>query len=139
MRIVFDTNVVVSALLLSGSVPAQALSRAEDAGTVLISGEMLAELAGVLSRPKLKPYIDEADIVGTLARIDRSWERVAILHQVAACRDPGDDKVLETAINGRADAIVTGDRDLLVLGPFRGVAILSPAELLDRLPEPNQS
>lgn len=51
---------------------------------------------------------------------------------IRACRDPKDDKFLELAIDGRADAIVTGDQDLLVLHPFRGIAVLTPAEYLER-------
>ena len=45
----------------------------------------------------------------------------------AACRDPKDDKFLELAVNGRADVILTGDNDLLVLDPFRGISIIAPA------------
>jgi predicted nucleic acid-binding protein len=56
---------------------------------------------------------------------------VTILSPVRACRDPRDDKFLEVAVHGRADAIVTGDRDLLDLNPFRGIAILTPAEYLE--------
>ena len=47
-----------------------------------------------------------------------------------ACRDPKDDKILELAYNGNAVCIVTGDNDLLVMNPFRGVAIIKPAEFL---------
>ena len=47
-----------------------------------------------------------------------------------ACRDPDDDKLLELAVNGAADFIVTGDDDLLVMNPFRGIAIVTPAEFL---------
>lgn len=54
-------------------------------------------------------------------------ELVAITQRIAACRDPTDDKFLELAVNGRADAIVTGDADLLALNPFRGIPIVTPA------------
>jgi predicted nucleic acid-binding protein len=53
------------------------------------------------------------------------------LAPIRACRDPRDDKFLEVAVNGRADAIVTGDQDLLVLNPFQGIPILSPAGYLE--------
>ncbi len=52
---------------------------------------------------------------------------VAISERIAECRDPTDDKFLELAVNGRADMIVTGDLDLLVLNPFRGIPIIEPA------------
>jgi predicted nucleic acid-binding protein len=54
-------------------------------------------------------------------------ELVEITERIVACRDPKDDKFLELAVNGRADAIVTGDDDLLVLNPFRGIPIITPA------------
>jgi predicted nucleic acid-binding protein len=57
-------------------------------------------------------------------------EWVPITGAVRACRDPDDDKFLETAINGEADCIVTGDRDLLALDPFEGVAIFTPRDFL---------
>ena len=46
------------------------------------------------------------------------------------CRDPGDDMLLETALLGRADCVITGDQDLLVMSPFQGIPILTPAEAL---------
>ncbi len=59
-------------------------------------------------------------------------EAVTITERIAACRDPTDDKFLELAANGRADLIVSGDNDLLVLSPFRGVRIVSPLYLRSR-------
>jgi len=56
---------------------------------------------------------------------------VEIQAPIRACRDPKDDKFLELAVDGRADAIVTGDGDLLDLHPFRGIAILMPADYLN--------
>jgi predicted nucleic acid-binding protein len=58
-------------------------------------------------------------------------EAVAIPYPIRACRDPRDDKFLEVAVHGRADAIVTGDKDLLELNPFRGIAILTPSAYLE--------
>jgi putative PIN family toxin of toxin-antitoxin system len=51
-----------------------------------------------------------------------------VLQPIRASRDPKDDKFLEAAVNGRADVLVTGDKDLLDLNPFRGVAIVTPAQ-----------
>jgi len=58
-------------------------------------------------------------------------EPVEIKTRIRACRDPKDDKFLEVAVDGRADAIVTGDHDLLELHPFHGIAILTPADYLN--------
>lgn len=62
-----------------------------------------------------------------VARLLLTAELVGITERIAVCRDPTDDKFLELAINGAADVIVSGDADLLVLHPFRGIPILSPA------------
>jgi predicted nucleic acid-binding protein len=55
---------------------------------------------------------------------------VTILHAVHDCRDVRDNHILEVAVNGQAQVIVTGDEDLLVLNPFRGITILRPADYL---------
>ena len=57
---------------------------------------------------------------------------VPIVNRIASCRDPTDDKFPELAVNGRADLIVSGDADLLVLNPLRGIEILAPAGFLRR-------
>ena len=67
-----------------------------------------------------------------LVRLVALIEMVEIVETVQASRDPKDDKFLDVAVNGRADVIVTGDSDLLALNPYRGVAILTPADYLRR-------
>jgi putative PIN family toxin of toxin-antitoxin system len=62
----------------------------------------------------------------------RAIVMVDIPFPIRACRDPRDDKFLEVAVHGHADLIVTGDADLLALNPFQGIAILTPAEYLER-------
>lgn len=59
-------------------------------------------------------------------------ELAEISERIAACRDPTDDKFLELAINGRGDLIISGDRDLLMLDPFRGIPILTPAVFMQK-------
>lgn len=70
------------------------------------------------------------------ARFLRSLLREASLietkEKIRACRDPKDDKFLELVVGGAADCIVSGEDDLLVLSPFRGILILSPDEFLER-------
>jgi uncharacterized protein len=67
-----------------------------------------------------------------LLRLAPLVEIVEVVQQVHACRDPKDDGFLEAAVNGRADVVITGDKDLLALDPFRGIAILTPAAYLAR-------
>lgn len=99
---------------------------------ILMSSETLGELADVLSRRKFDRYISIADRQQFLRLLGRVAEIIPITYRVRACRDPSDDKFLELAVNGSAQVIVTGDRDLLALDPFRGISIVTPARYLAR-------
>lgn len=131
-RIVLDNNALVSRLLLPASVPALAVRKAVDEGQVLVSEASLAELADVLSRSKFDPYVTVEDRQEFFRLLGRIAEVVPISYAVHACRDPRDNKILEVAVNGSADLIVTGDKDLLTLGEFHGIGIVSPARYLER-------
>ncbi|HEV7136219.1 MAG TPA: putative toxin-antitoxin system toxin component, PIN family [Steroidobacteraceae bacterium] len=131
-RIVADTNSLVSRLLLPESVPARAVRKAISEGQLLISDATLEELAAVLSRPKFDPYVSVEDRQEFIRVLNRVAERVEIISPVKACRDPKDDKFLEVVVNGEADLIMTGDKDLLALHPFRGMEIITPREYVKR-------
>ncbi len=131
MRCVLDTNVLVSALLLPDSKPRQALDLALRKGKVLLSFGVLAELYEVLSRKQFRRYIDEEDIRIFLAAVTREAQWVDVDVQIAACRDPKDDKFLELGVSGGATYIITGDSDLLALNPFQGIQILPPHSFLE--------
>lgn len=90
------------------------------------------ELAEVLARNKFDRYITVENRRKFLRQLRSRTESVPIIQLVRECRDPEDDKILEVALNGRADVIITGDEDLLALHPWREIAIVTPAEYLDR-------
>ena len=121
-RVVVDTNALISRLLLPDSVPGRAVCRVVDDAQILVSEPVMEELADVLGRAKFDSYV----LLGHVA------EMVPIVYTVRECRDPRDDKFLELAVNGEADLMVTGDDDLLVLNPFRGIPIVTPAAYLAR-------
>jgi uncharacterized protein len=125
MRVVVDTNVLVSAALKDKSVPALAVHPVARRGGLLKSTATEQQLFEVLDRPHLAPLIASA-AREWLARLLAAAEPVTITERVVACRDPTDDKFLELAVNGHADFIVSGDADLLVLNPFRGIPIIPP-------------
>lgn len=127
----FDTNVLVSALLLPHSKPRQALDLSLQKGRILLSFAALAELYEVLGRKRFRRYIDDEDIRSFLAALTREAQWIDVDLQIAACRDPKDDKFLELALSGRATHIVSGDSDLLALNPFRGIQILPPHSFLE--------
>lgn len=132
-RIVLDTNLLVSAALRRRSVPRQAFELAFRRGDVLVSSETLAELEEVLTRSKFDRYLSREKRVLFWANFLNLAKLVAITESVSICRDPKDDKFLSLAVSGGADFLVSGDADLLVLHPFRGIGILTPVDFLDTL------
>ena len=130
MRLVLDTNVVVSALLLAGSIPRQAFDKALTEGTVLISVPILLELAEVLHRKQFNKYLLEEERMRFLVGLLKESELFETTEAITECRDPKDNKFLELAFCGKADCIISGDDDLLVLNPFREIPIITPREFL---------
>ena len=130
LRVVFDTNVVVSAMLLPLSVPRRAFDRALQEGRLLISAATITELDEVIRLPRFDKYLVEEERVEFLATLVHEAELVNVVETVTDYRDPRDNKFLELAVSGRATHIITGDSDLLVLHPFRGVIVVSPSAFL---------
>lgn len=126
-RVVLDTNTLISGVLLVESTPGQAVRKAITEDHLLMSEASLDELVTVLSRKKFDRYLradDRAEFVRVLLRV---VALIPIVTTVHACRDDDDNRILEVAVNGGAEVIVSGDRDLLVLHPFRGIPILTPS------------
>jgi putative PIN family toxin of toxin-antitoxin system len=126
MRIVLDTNVLVSAALKRSSIPGRAAHLVQRSGGLLKSQATEQQLFEVLARPYFDPLIDP-DTRAWLKELLMAAEPVTITERIAACRDPTDDKFLELAVNGHSDLIVSGDGDLLALNPFRQIPIVTPA------------
>ncbi|HTN01721.1 MAG TPA: putative toxin-antitoxin system toxin component, PIN family, partial [Planctomycetaceae bacterium] len=126
-----DTNVLISAALRPASTPRCAFDLALAKGLVLISEATLSELNDVLSRPKFARYISEASRLEFLAAYIRDARVITVIESIDACRDAKDNKFLEVAVCGQATAIVTGDNDLLVLNPFRGIHVLTPEQFVE--------
>lgn len=120
-------------MLLSDSVPRRALDRALESGTILLSLPVLAEMNDVLGSRRFRKYVSEEDRRRFLGALVREAEWVGVTTSVRASRDPKDDKFLELALDGQATHLVTGDRDLLELHPFKGVSILTPTAFLELL------
>jgi uncharacterized protein len=136
MRLVLDTNVLVSAILSSNSIPAKILNWGEDNGTILYSTATLNEVLSVLQRPKFSKYIDRDDIDGLSIRIKTVWLLVKILNAVQLCRDPKDDKFIDLAINGKASHLISGDSYLLILHPIQNISVINPRSFWDEIGNP---
>ena len=132
LRLVVDTNVLISRLLSPRSVAARAVDLAIADGRLLVSEATLSELARVLARPKFDRYVEIQDRQEFIRYLSTLVEVVTILQRFRACRDPKDDMFLDVAVNGQASAIITGDADLLALDPFMEIRIVAPAMWVDR-------
>jgi putative PIN family toxin of toxin-antitoxin system len=126
MRVVVDTNVIVSAALKESSWPGGVIRWVDNFGGLLKSKYTEREIFEVLQRPRIARNIVPM-FSARLRQIFDDAVPVTISEHIAACRDPKDDKFLELAVNGRADVIVSGDSDLLVLDRIRGIPIITPA------------
>ena len=130
-RFILDANVIISALLFKKSLPRQALDKARKQGIVLMSQSIWSEISEVVARPKFDKYLSSQERQLFLLVFEQAVRFVDIKETINACRDPKDDKYLELAVNGKAECIVTGDQDLLILHPFREIPIITVAEFLD--------
>jgi putative PIN family toxin of toxin-antitoxin system len=97
---------------------------------------VLAELNRVLARPHIRRRLkwDDARVVEFSDRLREQSVIVTTSERVDAVRDPDDNRVLEAAVAGEAEYIVTGDRDLLDLGSCEGIRIVTPAAFVELLP-----
>ena len=133
MLVVLDNNVFISALLESTICQSVVTACDNPAITLVTSNKLIKELRSVLDRPKFKGIINSENKTELLTFIKANAKIVHPRMIPAVCRDPKDNIVLATATVSHAHVIVSGDKDLLVLNPFKGVAILTPREFLHRL------
>ena len=131
MRVVLDTNILVSALIFTGISSELVPLWQRSAITVLLSRGILEEYLRVLSYPKFQ--LSEAEIKALIeeellpyVEVVNPRRRLRVVE-----RDPSDDKFLECAVTGKAQVIISGDKDLLSLGRYRQIRIQSPAQFLD--------
>ncbi len=133
LRLVIDTNVLVSGLLTQNSMPQRVYDYAIAQATLLISQTTLLELERVLIRPKFDRYVSLEKRLRFIASFVARAEHVDITESIALCRDPQDNHLLELAACGSATHLITGDQDLLVLNPFRDIIIQQPSEFLSAM------
>jgi putative PIN family toxin of toxin-antitoxin system len=129
-RYVLDTNTLVSAVLFEHSAPGQALRRALKRGEILVSPATLEELAEVLQREKFDRYVTATEREEFLEAFVERAIFSEPTEELRICRDAKDDKFLELAVSGGAAYLISGDKDLRSLNPFRGIAIVTAAEFL---------
>ena len=134
MRAVLDSNVAVSAFLSPGGAPHRILEALEGGAFTMVTSEALhGELEEVLARPRLRQRSarNEVELQDFLVGLrDRATIVTPSFKLVVIDRDPSDNAVIEAAIEGEADFIVSGDAHLLELGSYEGILIVTPATFL---------
>lgn len=137
LRAVLDANVYISALASPTGTPGHLIEAflRESAFTLVMSPAIAKEVSRVLDYPKVKKCLDPAITPAT-------WLESLLLQAdlvtgsplpQPVCKDPDDDKYLAAALEGRCDFVVSGDRDLLALGEYEGVRIITPRDFMTRL------
>jgi putative PIN family toxin of toxin-antitoxin system len=136
MRIVMDTNVLISATFWTGK-PKQLLNQVRHQKVTLITSEsLLDELKEVLMRQD-KPFKLSGEEAGRVVTAIRNLAEIVQTHsQVAICHDERDNKVIECAIDGKAECIISGDLHLLGLKSFKGIRIMTVSDFLDDFERP---
>lgn len=133
MKVVFDTNILVSALVFPGGRGEAALRRIiAEQDHLVISKPIVDELLGILARKFSRDAEELAHVavfLSDLALLVKPRRKLQVV------KDEPDNRILECALAGRAEAVVTGDHALLALGEFRGVRVISLRDYLG----PNQT
>jgi putative PIN family toxin of toxin-antitoxin system len=128
----FDTNSLVSASLIGGTTLSRAMDRAVMLGKLAFSNATMDELVEVLFRKKFDKYfLNDEEKWSAIQRIALNAVFFSPVESIADCRDSKDNKFLELAVASNASCIITGDKDLLILHPFRGIPILNAADFLN--------
>lgn len=133
MRAVIDTNIIIRALIKPRGTVGPVLDRLRNGEyTAVYSEPILEELLAKVALPRIreKYHLGEEDIEALLALLALRGELVSPVRRVKACRDPDDDMVIEAALEGKAEWVVTGDGDLLILEKFEGIRFVPPRTFL---------
>ncbi len=134
-KVVFDTSTLVSAAIRPRSIPDQAVALALGRAQLCASIEIFEELQRVLQKPRFDLYVDRESRTRFLEVFRQNAKFFAVSIQVqsevaGSCRDANDDFILSLAMTVQAQVIVSSDHDLLILNPWRGIPILTPAQFL---------
>lgn len=134
MRAVIDTNILIRALIKPTGTVGPIIRRLRDGDyTAVYSESLLDELLEKLVLPRIreKYHLTDSDVSDFLALLALRGEMVEPERKIEVCRDPDDDMVIEAALEGKAQYIVTGDQDLLILEKFETVLFVTPRTFLE--------
>ena len=132
-KVILDTNLWISFLITGNYSKLDRLLDSDDLKLVF-SLELIEEFISVAKRPKLTKYFKESDLEGLLKLFDNYGIIVEVNSDLDLCRDTKDNFLLNLAVDGKVDYLVTGDKDLLILEKIEGTKIITITELLDFFP-----
>jgi uncharacterized protein len=132
VTVIFDCNVLLSAFISRGSTADKCWEKSKNADIIIASIQTFDEFSSVFLRSKFDKHLTLESRLELIAEVQTLIKMIPVRHTVTICRDPKDDMYLELALSGKADCIVTGDPDLLILNPFENISITSPKDFLDQ-------
>jgi len=131
-KFVVDTNVLISAALTKGA-SFQVVEFLVKKNALVFSKETISELTSRIMRPKFDKYVSVEGRETYINNLALSSDMIIIDNLSQGCRDVDDDKFLETAIVSEAKSIITGDQDLLIMHPFKGIDIITVQNFLKKV------
>ena len=130
---VFDSNIFVSAALIENSIPYKGYKKFKELGGItLFSMDTFQELKSVLLRPKFEQYTPLELRLKIIVNLAKSAIFIEPERHVNICRDPDDNKFLALAIAAKADYVVSGDKDLLVLEDIENIPIITMSNFIEK-------
>ena len=133
MRVVLDTNVIVSGICFPGSVCGQILARSSLSVQLMWSKQLIDEAFESLARSKFDKYAPLELRLAAMQSLVAGGSTIFLQRIEGRCRDPRDDHVVQLALDSRCSSVVTGDQDLLVLDPLGELRVVTPSEFLNQL------
>jgi uncharacterized protein len=132
MKVVLDTNVLVSALIRAGK-PRDLFNRLLKDKQLVLSRAILEEFLEVIEDPKIAKYTSKKDVTIFLSTPKKAARIVQVKSKFKVVEDDPDDTIIQTAYDSKADYIISGDRHLLALEQFKSIRILTVDEMLNTL------
>jgi len=131
LRLVIDTNLWISFIISRKLNDLETLLLADNC-KILFSAELVKELEATITKPKLQKYFAENALEEMLTAFDSYIDFIEVKSNVKVCRDPNDDFLLALAKDGKANFLITGDNDLLVIGNYGKTEIIKITNFLKR-------
>ena len=129
LRLVIDTNLWISFIISNKFSEIEKLLFSSKS-KILFSAELLEELQATIQKPKLKKYFSKTSVEEMMNLFDDYIDFIEVNSEINACRDIKDNFLLSLAKDGKADYLLTGDKDLLVLNPFEKTKIITYSEFI---------